>query len=133
MNISPVSFRNTAANTRSDFSTLISRPQSYTQKEEPVAATNITNGKKKKSPLKTIFGVALGALGITAAIALGAKHGIFNPKVDGNKYIEMTKSGLKLFGEKAIAIGNNAISFVQTKWGELKNHLPKVAEEAAAQ
>ena len=137
MNISPVSFRSTVASSKSDFSTFISRPQTYTQKEEPVAATNLTDTKKKKSPLKTFFGVALGAAGITAGLALGAKYGIFDPKVGGNALVEKAKSGLKLVGEKALAGATKVASFVQTKWGEIKNHIPKaeeivdVAEEVA--
>ena len=137
MNISPVSFRSTVGCSSPEFSTFISRPQVYSQKEEPVAATNINGTEKKKSPLKTILGIALGAAGITAGIALGAKYGVFNPKVDGNKYVEMAKSGLKLFGEKTIATTKQAVSFIQTKWGEIKNHIPKaeeivdVAEEVA--
>ena len=124
MNISPVSFRNTVPNTGSDFSTFISRPQAYTHKEEPVAATNLTDTKKKKSPLKTILGVALGAAGITAGLALGAKYGIFDPKVGGNALVEKAKAGLKLVGEKILSWGKLAADFGLEQWNKIKTHLP---------
>ena len=125
MNISPVSFRSTTATPGPDFSTLISRPQAYPQKEQPVAAVEISSTAKKKSPLKTILGLAIGAAGIAAGLALGAKHGIFNPKANGNKYVETTKAALKYAGEQVAAWGKTAAGFIQAKWGEIKNHLPK--------
>lgn len=125
MNISPVSFRSATTTPGSDFSTLISRPQTYTQKEQPVAAVEINGAGKKKSPVKTILGLLVGAAGIAAGLALGAKHGIFNPKAGGNKYVEMAKSGLKLAGDQFLAWGKSACNVIQTKWGEIKNHLPK--------
>ena len=128
MNISPVSFRNTVPNTGSDFSTFISRPQAYTHKEEPVAATNLTDTKKKKSPLKTILGVVLGAAGITAGLALGAKYGIFDPKVGGNALVEKAKSGLKLVGEKILSWGKLAADFGLKQWNKIKTHLPNKEE-----
>ena len=124
MNISPVSFRSTVASSKSDFSTFISRPQTYTQKEEPVAATNLTDTKKKKSPLKTFFGVVLGAAGITAGLALGAKYGIFDPKVGGNALVEKAKSGLKLVGEKILSWGKLAANLGLEQWNKIKTHLP---------
>ena len=124
MNISPVSFRSTVASSKSDFSTFISRPQTYTQKEEPVAATNLTDTKKKKSPLKTFFGVVLGAAGITAGLALGAKYGIFDPKVGGNALAEKAKAGLKLVGEKILSWGKLAANFGLEQWNKIKTHLP---------
>ena len=55
MNISPVSFRSTTATPSSDFSTLISRPQTYTQKEQPVAAAELQGTGKKKSPESPLY------------------------------------------------------------------------------
>ena len=128
MNISPVSFRSTTATPGTDFSTLISRPQTYTQKEQPVAAVEINGAGKKKSPLKAILGIAIAAAGVAAGLALGAKHGIFNPKVNGNQHVETLKAGLKYAGEQISAWGKAAGKFVQDKWMEIKNHLPKAAE-----
>lgn len=128
MNISPVSFRSITATPSSDFSTLISRPQTYTQKEQPVAAAELQGTEKKKSPLKTILGIAVAAAGVAAGLALGAKHGIFNPKANGNKHIETLKAGLKYAGDQISAWGKSAGTFIQTKLGEIKNHLPKADE-----
>ena len=128
MNISPVSFRSTTATPHSDFSTLISRPQTYTQKEQPVAAAELQVTGKKKSPLKTILGIVVAAAGVAAGLALGAKHGIFNPKANGNKHVETLKAGLKYAGDQISAWGKSAGTFIKTKWGELKNHLPKTDE-----
>ena len=96
----------------------------YTHKEEPVAATNLTDTQKKKSPLKTILGVVLGAAGITAGLALGTKFGIFDPKVGGNALVEKTKSGLKLVGEKILSWGKLAADFGLEQWNKIKTHLP---------
>ena len=128
MNISPVSFRSTTATPSSDFSTLISRPQTYTQKEQPVAAAELQGTGKKKSPLKVILGIAVAAAGVAAGLALGAKHGIFNPKVNGNQHVETLKAGLKSAGEQISAWGKSAGKFIQTKWGEIKSNLPKADE-----
>ena len=130
MNVSPVSFRATTAS-KSDFTALISRPQTYAHIEKPAAATTIEGNENKKSPFKKILGIALGGVCIAAGLALGAKYGILNPKEGGHKYVELAKSKLKFVGDKVLSYANSAISVAQTKWGELKTHLPKIKDSVA--
>ncbi|MBQ8886898.1 MAG: hypothetical protein IJY61_04270 [Candidatus Gastranaerophilales bacterium] len=128
MNISPVSFRSTTTTAKVDINTLVSKPQAYQKKEEPQAAGPINGTEKKKSPVKTVLGLAVAAGAVMAGLALGAKHGVFNVKEGGNQILETIKKGAKVAGDKILGWGNSAINFVQTKWGEIKNHLPKGEE-----
>ena len=130
MNISPVSFRSTTTASKVDINTLVSKPQAYQRKEEPQAAGPINGAKKKKSPAKTILGLVVAAGAVMAGLALGAKHGIFNAKEGGNQILETIKKGAKVAGDKILGWGNSTINFVQTKWGEIKNHLPNGKEVA---
>ena len=125
MNISPVSFRSTTTAQKVDINTLISKPQSYQKKEEPQAAGPINGTKKKKSPLKTILGIVATAGVVMAALALGAKHGVFNAKEGGNQILEAVKKCAKGAGDKISGWGNSAINFVKTKWEGIKTNLPK--------
>ena len=128
MNISPVSFRSTTTASKVDINTLVSKPQAYQKKEEPQAAGPLNGTEKKKSTGKKILGLIVAAGAVMAGLALGAKHGIFNAKEGGNAILEPIKKVAKGAGDKILGWGNSVIGFVKTKWGEIKNHLPKADE-----
>ncbi len=106
--ISPVSFRSSS---NAAFSDMISRPQTYIQKD-PSAASSINSESPKK---KSSFGKALvGFLAVSAAIcgtlALGKNKGLFNKLVEkGGK--------LGTVGETL----NKAGQYVIDKAGAVKN------------
>lgn len=132
MNISPVSFRSTVGTTqRTNFDALISRPQTFAHTEQPTAATNIAETKKKKSPLKKLLGLIVTAGAVAAGLALGAKKGVFNPKANGNKYVETAKSGCKIAGEYILEKGKQGATIAKTKFNEIKGIVKEKISELA--
>lgn len=123
--VSSIGFRSTTPQV-STFQDMISRPQTYIQKETPAAASSLKDGKNKKgSAGKVIAGLLVGTAAVTAGLLYAGRHpekldGLISKFKDGKLKTNLIKVGNKIV-EMGEGIDSKVVKPVSDKISGLFN------------
>lgn len=124
MNVSPIRFGSVSYQ---EFQDLVSKPQAYTMQNTPAASTPVEDKSSKKGGVLKKILIATGiAAAIAAALAYGAKKGVFKvaDPSKGNQFLNGIKSALNTAGNFILDL------FTKDTKKPLRDAAKTIAEEA---